>query len=292
MDHSKEIAVARASAARAADRAAVAIRPLTSTADSFVCETFLAEVWKTGPGCPPLAADVIKAMADAGSYVAGAVDGSVGGSVDGEELLAAAVGLWGPPQHPEMHSHIAGVREGARGRDVGFALKLDQRAHVLEQGVQEITWTFDPLQTRNAHFNFRKLGGTARDYLPDHYGVLPDGLNGSDETDRLLLRWDLLSERVRRACDEGRTAAGFGASLPKALSNEDERPLAHPVTADRVLVAAPTDIAALRSEQPALARKWRLALREVLGGLLADGFQVIDFDRVAGGYVLDREVAQ
>ncbi|GAA1609393.1 GNAT family N-acetyltransferase [Actinoplanes couchii] len=251
MEHSKETNAARESAERAAAGAGVTVRAMNTTADSFACERFLAEVWKPPPGSPALAADVIMAMADAGSYVAGAFDG--------ELLLAVCIGFWGPPGRAEMHSHVAGVLPGARRRDVGFALKLDQRAHVLENGGHEITWTFDPLVARNAHFNIRKLGGTAEKYLVDHYGPLSDGINGSDETDRLLLRWDLLASPARPVPPEG-----------------------------TILVAVPSDIESLRQQDPRSARDWRLAVREKLAGPLAGGARIVDFDRVAGGYVLDQ----
>src|SRR4051812_45556636 len=114
VDRDKQLIAARESAMRAAEKAQVSVRGLESTADSFACERFLAEVWRTGSGPPPLAADVVKAMADAGSYVAGAVEPTTG------RLLAACIGLWGPPPRPGLHSHIAGVRATARGRDVGF----------------------------------------------------------------------------------------------------------------------------------------------------------------------------
>jgi predicted GNAT superfamily acetyltransferase len=204
-------------------------------------------------------------------------------------LLAAGVGLWGAPGHPEMHSHIAGVASTARGRDVGFALKLDQRAHALEHGAHEITWTFDPLVARNAHFNLRKLGGSAQDYLIDHYGPLSDGLNGTDETDRLLLRWDLLSETATAACDGSGWSGPSGLSPELVLGAEDERPVRHPVVgATSVLVTVPPGIEDLRRRRPDIAGEWRLAVRDVLGGLLAGGARLVDFDRTAGGYVLVR----
>lgn len=260
VEHRKGTITARTSAARAAARAGVTIRAMDTTADSFACERLLAAVWKPAPGCPVLAADVIRSMADAGSYVAGAFDG--------DDLLAVCIGFWGPPGRAEMHSHVAGVLPAARRRDVGFALKLDQRANVLENGGHEITWTFDPLIARNAHFNVRKLGGTAHTYLIDHYGPLADGINVNDETDRLLLRWDLLGDRARAACDGT-------VRWPEP-------------DGETVVVAVPHDIESLREHDPSAARAWRLSVREVLGGLLAGGARMADFDRAAGGYVLVR----
>ncbi|WP_439673525.1 hypothetical protein [Embleya sp. MST-111070] len=268
MDIGVATATARASAQRAGKRSGVRIRMLDSTASSHACARFLCEVWQTDPDRPPLAGDVVKAMADAGSYVVGAFDEAEGD----DRLLGACIGLWGPPGRPGMHSHIAGVHVTARGRDVGYALKLDQRAHALEHGVDHITWTFDPLVARNAHFNLHKLGGTADTYLPDYYGPLSDGLNAADESDRLMLRWDLRDERVVAACDEG------GALAPaRAL-----------VAEETVLVAIPPDIDLLRLRQPSVARDWRLSLRDTLGTLLADGARLVDFDRAACGYVLTR----
>lgn len=279
----------RASATRAAEKSGVRIRALDSTADSHACAEFLGEVWQTGPDHPPLAGDVVKAMADAGSYVAGAFDEAAG---DGR-LLGACVGLWGPPGRPGLHSHIAGVDAAARGRDVGYALKLDQRAYVLANGADKITWTFDPLVARNAHFNLHKLGGTADTYLPDYYGALSDGLNPADESDRLMLRWDLLGERAVAACDESACPAAARPTSPRALLDIDgDRPVTRHVADGTVLVAVPPDIGDLRVRQPSVARDWRLALRDVLGTLLADGARLVDFDRAACGYVLARGEGQ
>ncbi|OZM76833.1 hypothetical protein CFP66_39570 [Pseudonocardia sp. MH-G8] len=257
------------------------MQTLGPTARSVACERFLCEVWRTDPDRPPIPADVITAIADAGNYVVGALD-----ETDG--LLAAAIGLWGPPGRPVMHSHIAGVHAAARGRDVGFALKLDQRAHALENGGAQITWTFDPLVARNAHFNLRKLAGTADEYLVDHYGRLSDGVNGTDDSDRLLLRWDLLAAPVRAACDEGVRRVPAVPTPRARLIADGDRPVPCPADDETVLVAVPADIEDLRRRDPAAARDWRLAVRDALGGLLADGARLVDFDRSAGGYVLTR----
>jgi predicted GNAT superfamily acetyltransferase len=274
--HSGDAAIrARASASAAAERSGVRVRILGSTDDTHACERFLCAVWRTPADRPPLAADVVKAMVDAGSYVAGAFDG--------DSLVAACVALWGPPGHPVLHSHVAGVDAAARGRDVGFALKLDQRAHALEVGIERVTWTFDPLVARNAHVNLHKLGGGASEYLPDHYGPLVDGINAGDASDRLLACWDLLDARVRAACDEGvRTPL---PPAPAILSDVEGRPVVSPVVADAVRVEVPADIDTVRRTDPGLAKEWRLAVRETLGGLLAEGGRVLGFHR---GYVVGR----
>ena len=82
-------------------------------------------------------------------------------------------------------------------RNVGYALKLHQRAWALQRGIATITWTFDPLVRRNAYFNLAKLGVRATRYLPNFYGAMQDPINAGDDTDRLLVDWDLASPPKR-----------------------------------------------------------------------------------------------
>jgi predicted GNAT superfamily acetyltransferase len=211
----------------------------------------------------------------------------VGGAYDGDELIGACVGFFGAPAEVTMHSHVAGVSGAARGRNVGFALKLHQRAWALQRGVTAISWTFDPLVRRNAYFNLVKLGARPTEYLTNFYGLMEDGINGGDDTDRLLVRWQLDSPEVTAAA--GRRPPG--GALPEATialgRAPDGRPLAgHAGDGGTVLVAVPPDVEGLRGSDPAAAKDWRAAVREVLGGLLADGARVTGFDR-AGWYVLE-----
>jgi predicted GNAT superfamily acetyltransferase len=179
-----------------------------------------------------------------------------------------------------MHSHIAGVAPELSGRGVGYALKLHQRAWALDRGVRTITWTFDPLVGRNAYFNLVKLGAVAAEYLPDFYGGMDDGINGGDETDRLLVRWELDAP--------GATGAPSDGSVVALDRSADGGPVAGSLDGDRLLVAVPSDVEKLRATDPALARRWRTAVREALVPLLADGAQITGFDK-AGWYVLRRE---
>ena len=81
------------------------------------------------------------------------------------------------------------------GRAVGTAIKLHQRDWALAHGGTAITWTYDPLVARNAHFNLNRLGARPERYLLDVYGELRDDLNRGDPSDRLLVRWSLKTTR-------------------------------------------------------------------------------------------------
>ncbi|MGW3966763.1 GNAT family N-acetyltransferase [Amycolatopsis sp. NPDC005003] len=276
---------ATAAAARAALASGVRIRTLAEVADLTAVSRLFESIWRPPPGNPLVTAELLRAMVSAGNYVAGAFDGP--------ELLGACFGFFGEPAKGGLHSHIAGVATAGHGRGIGFALKLHQRAWALRQGVAVISWTFDPLVRRNAHFNLTKLAARPARYLPDFYGPMRDGINGTGDTDRLMVAWDLASPPVRAAAagrpDRVDAAALRAAGAAVALAaGPDARPVTGSADAPVVLVAVPPDIEALRRADPERGRAWRVALRDVLGGLLAEGASVTGFDRT-GFYVIARE---
>ena len=89
------------------------------------------------------------------------------------------------------------VKTAYRNHDLGYKLKLAQRERVLAQGIERMTWTFDPLQSLNAYFNFGKLGVVADAYKIDFYGEATSSFLQKIGTDRLWVSWLLNSERVR-----------------------------------------------------------------------------------------------
>jgi predicted GNAT superfamily acetyltransferase len=193
-----------------------------------------------------------------------------------------------------MHSHIAGVSARLPGRHVGFALKLHQRAWAMSRGVTVITWTFDPLVCRNAYFNIGKLAASAVEYLPDFYGAMDDEINSGDDTDRLLVHWPLADDPVVRAArGVGIAADAAGLRAAGAAVALDAGPGGRPAPglaggeAPTILVRVPQDIETTRRDDGHAARLWRRAVRDVLGGLMADGGQVTGFDR-SGWYVVRR----
>src|SRR6516225_2883840 len=93
--------------------------------------------------------------------------GQVLGAFDGDLMVGftkAYVGLHG--QKPYLHSHMTGVLPSHRNRRVGRYLKLFQREDALRRGIRLVEWTFDPLETKNAHFNINRLGAICRRYIP------------------------------------------------------------------------------------------------------------------------------
>ncbi|MEV0719333.1 GNAT family N-acetyltransferase [Asanoa sp. NPDC050611] len=233
-------------------------------------------IWRPDPHNQPVTAALIRALSKADNYVAGAYDGG--------ELVGACVAFFGPPAQATMHSHIT----GAVRRGVGFALKTHQRGWAMRRGLKTISWTYDPLVSRNAYFNLAKLAATPSAYLPNFYGGMNDGRNGAGDSDRLLVTWDLTAPDVDAACAGRPATLGPCDGAVVALDRTaDGRPAAGDPGGDTVLVAVPPDIETLRRTEPGVAHDWRVAVRETLGTLMAGGWRVAGFDR-AGRYVLTK----
>jgi predicted GNAT superfamily acetyltransferase len=263
--------------------AGLQIRSLDALPDLVAVQRLYEEIWRPGGTSSPVTTELLRALGKAGGYV--------GGAFDRGELVGACIGFFGSPASASLHSHIAGVSPRLQGRNVGFALKAHQRAWALLQGIREVSWTFDPLIARNAYFNLAKLAADPVQYLPNFYGRMNDGINGADDTDRLLVSWRLDAARVAGAC-RGRhrvvPPAVLREAVPVLAVSLSGAPLPAPRPAARtVLVGVPPDIEGMRVTDPGLASAWRAALRDVLGGLLADGARVRGFDR-AGWFVVDR----
>jgi predicted GNAT superfamily acetyltransferase len=275
-------------AVQAADAAArsagVSVRELTDLIELDGVVELLSAIWGRAEN-PPVTIELLRAFSKAGNYVAGAFER--------DRLVGACVGFFHAPAEDALHSHIAGVAPTATGRSIGFALKLHQRAWAMLRGVSEIAWTFDPLVSRNAYFNLMKLAARPVEYLPNFYGPMVDTINGDDESDRLLVRWQLRDPAVVlasagasvSAVGTDELAAGAVVALGTAA---DGTPVPGRLDGATSLVAVPHDIELLRASDPALAQRWRVAVREALSALVADGGRIDGFDR-AGWYVVRRE---
>jgi predicted GNAT superfamily acetyltransferase len=218
-------------------------------------------------GDQPIGREVLRALQHAGCCLYGArsADGSRG---DPDELVGYVFGFVGVEGGLHLHSHMLAVLPEWRGRSVGFALKLAQRAWAIDHGLQEVRWTFDPVLLGNARFNLQRLGALATRYLADFYGPMIDDINRGERTDRFEVHWLVSSERVMRAVSEG---GGPPASPPPdavemlAISavghpqGPEPAPNAAALVSGAALVAVAPDHMALRRSAPDLARRWREA---------------------------------
>ena len=192
---------------------------------------------------------------------------------------------------PVHWSDMLAVRDELRGHGLGVALKLHQRDLLLAAGVPTVLWTFDPLEARNAHVNFARLGTTASVYLRDVYGDTGATLHAGIGTDRLVADWQISSDRV--------AARLAGRDAPPLPADVADAPLVNPTRLDsgllrcdvpdldldapRVRVAVPADVQALKRASLDVARDWRAKTRAALEAYLARGFRVVEFVREEEG---------
>jgi predicted GNAT superfamily acetyltransferase len=274
-------------AAAAAARASVVMGELDTVVGLRGAADLFSRIWDT-PTVPPMPHDLLRSLVHAGGRVDAAFR-------DGR-LVGAAVAVFSAPADAACYSLIAGVSPGAESRGIGLALKLAQRAWALRAGVSRMVWTFDPLLRRNAWFNIARLGAVGTEYFVDFYGEVADGVN-DPETDRLAVTWNLrapLPASTARAGVPGPPGSAGESEPPVILvPGPGDEPVGQtvPGASSRLRCWTPGDIIATRRTDPGLARRWRLAVREALGGAVAEGYQVTGMVD-PGWYVLEKAQAK
>lgn len=222
---------------------------------------------------------------------------------DKEKLVGFALGFLGREHgRTTIHSHMLGVLDTYRHLDLGTRLKHAQRERALAMAVREMTWTFDPLQSRNAHFNFDKLGVLSETYKVDFYGPETSSMLHRNGTDRLWVRWLLESRRVRdrMAGKNGRAETFDALRLLAPLVRFDGKgkpvraELGEALSRERLSIEIPGDILSVERADMSLAREWREATRWAFRESLKAGFFVAEFCRSVrgqqgpGAYLLER----
>lgn len=207
---------------------------------------------------------LLAGLAGNGGSVVGALD-------DDDQLVAFAYGFLGTDGAQTYHySQAAVVAPGQQGKGIGRQLKLAQRQQALLSGSDSMRWAYDPMLTRNAHFNLDVLGAVGIAFHPDMY----------DEpgTDRILVSWDLTAEPGPRHAEQ----------LPDLTGAIWGEPIADPQTggtggtggrddhrAGRLVLPLPSDIGAIRAREPDSASDLAGRVRDVLIKVFADGYRAV-----------------
>ena len=188
--------------------AGIEVRPLGSIEEFRACERLQQRVWAMPDERDVIPVHLLLSAQRNGALVLGAFEQGV--------LVGLLFGYWGIAAGGKLNhcSHLMGVAPEVQGQGVGYQLKLAQREFALVRGCELVTWTYDPLESRNANLNIHKLGAVCRTYCRDYYGPMEDGLNRGLPSDRFQVDWWIDSERVRE-----RVASGSGAGL----TAEEER---------------------------------------------------------------------
>lgn len=273
-----------------AETSSILIRDARGQSEMRAIEELQKEVW----GIPDL--EVVPTTQLVAAQAAGGV---LLGAFDKEILVGFAYGFPGYEHgRATHHSHMLAVKPAYRNYDLGRKLKLAQRERVLKQGIETMTWTFDPLQSLNAHFNFNKLGVVADTYYVDFYGADATSFLHRTGTDRLWVTWLLASRRVSERIEKSVFAPKFENVKPLVKIEATGAPrcfdLREGLSGECAFIEIPADINALEWQSRELAIEWREATRQAFTEAIAAGFLVDDFyrqnrgERQSGKYLLSR----
>ena len=269
----------------------IVIREVDGDAELRAVEELQKEVW----GIPDL--DVVPLSQLVAAQAAGGV---LLGAFERETLIGFVYGFvsheHGTVAH---HSHMLAVKPAYRNLNLGYKLKLAQRECVLVQGLTVMTWTFDPLQSLNAHFNFNKLGVVSDRYFINFYGADAASFLHRNGTDRLWVTWPLTSYPASERLEGTVPALELEEVVPLVQLAADDSPRRNDRTEGlaraQALIEIPADINALERRSGELAIEWRESTRWAFTQAIAAGYRVMDFYRPSGGeqrlgtYLLSRD---
>jgi len=261
----------------------IVIRPLETIEEFRRAEDVQRQVWGMQSDADIVPAHLLLTAQKNGGLVLGAFDG--------KRMVGYLFGFLGrtPDGRFKHCSHQMGVLAPYRGQGIGEALKARQREFVLQQGLDLVTWTYDPLESVNAHLNIAKLGAICRTYLRNVYGELQDELNAGLPTDRFQVEWWVRSPRVearfsdkaslqRPKLEDLLTAGGHIANEVHFNDEGLPEPVAwEPVKAPKVLVEIPAGFQHVKVKNMNLARDWRFLTRAIFETYFDDGYTVVDF---------------
>lgn len=190
--------------------------------------------------------------------VATKVGGQVFGAFDGARMVGFLLAIPGIKAGgvSYLHSHMMGILPEYRDRHIGRMLKLRQREEAQARGIRLIEWTFDPLELKNAFFNIERLGAVVRRYVLNQYGTTSSHLHGGLPTDRCVAEWYISSARTAAVLEGRRPKEGTVATIE-----------------------VPSDIAEIRSADPARAREIQKRVSDAFLENFTCGLAVTGFER-------------
>ena len=249
--------------------AGVTLGPLTTVEDADLVNGIIEATW----GGQHLDREVVRALAISGNVSWGAFD-------DDGTLIGFVLGWAGVDDGLHVHSHMLAALPDRRHRGIGEALKLAQRAQALDQGIETVRWTFDPLVARNAWLNLGKLGAVIDRFARDFYGSMVDSINAGERSDRFTVSWHLRRDPGPHQVTE----------TPLDLLVRTDDPLPAPHAADvppgrAAVIELPSEYHDLRATDPVLATAWRDAIADAVEACLDAKMVGATFDRARSAYV-------
>jgi len=157
-----------------------------------------------------------------------------------------------------------------------------------------MTWTFDPLQSLNAYFNFGRLGVISNNYLTDFYGSDAASFLHQNGTDRLWVTWQLASRRVTERLESSMGESATNVAKPLVELGDENAPRLRDLdlnhSTDDVSIEIPSDIRSIEQQDPKTADAWRSTTRDAFTQAFSASYVATEFIRGhrTGKYILSR----
>jgi len=274
---------------------AIEIRAIEQVADALQLEDVQRDAWNMADA-EILPGRFLHALQFSGACLYGAYDDN--------KLVGFVLGLLGTVENKDnridqvaaarlqMYSAIMGVRSAYQGLGIGYRLKLAQREFALRIGVRLITWTFDPLESRNAYLNLSKLGIVCQRYFRNFHGDL-GGINAGLPTDRFFVDWWITSNRVKGKLSTKRAPLQFSSYIDgeaKIINATTDSVNSFPIPSSDfertdgniLLVEIPPMFQAIKKQDMSLALAWRNQTRHIFEYYFSRNYLVTDLVRGPG----------
>ncbi len=257
----------------------ITIRPLQTLEELHACERLQKEIWGFEDISVVPHHLLLTTIKNGGVLL---------GAFEENNLIGFVYGFPGVEHNRLKHcSLMCAVLPERRFQGVGYELKLKQREAMLAQGIELITWTFDPLVSPNAHFNLHKLGVISNRYERNLYGDMRDRLNAGLETDRLTVEWWITSPRVQARLQGTRETSLGNYTVINQVEERDgflvNRDYSLELAELRLLLEIPYDWQRMREQNMPLVKEWRHQTREIFEHYFAQGYYATDFLAIEEG---------
>ncbi|PRY67069.1 putative GNAT superfamily acetyltransferase [Glaciihabitans tibetensis] len=190
------------------------------------------------------------------SAIVGNGGAAVAATTPAGELIGFAYGFVGfDGGAPYLYSQAAFIDPEYQGLGIGRLLKQEQATIATRAGLTSMRWAFDPILSRNAHFNLNVLGAVGVRFAP-HYYDEPD-------SDRLIVEWGL--DATEPSHPDAAAATPAAAIAPADWG--------HALPADAAgVIAVPIPSASPKLLDPALVATLRVSVADTFTALFARGY--------------------
>ncbi|SHE52576.1 Predicted acetyltransferase, GNAT superfamily [Seinonella peptonophila] len=198
-----------------------------------------------------------------------------GGIILGAYVKDQCVGyLYSFPGYQQKQVYLIlqniGVRSDYRQQKIGEALMKRLQLEALELGYDEIIWTFEPLESINAHLYLHKMGAVVTEYLINCY----ENNQSKLPIDRFLAHWNITHTQSSHLAEQLDTSINHTYMIDHKNRTQDQLEPEILNKSTYVLIPIPSNFSTIRSNKE--THSWRFFTRSIFHQLLHLNWEVFD----------------